>query len=154
MTEKEHTDPVGLTRRDALKISGWALSSLVLGGTTLKLFADQVQPGDTCPVCDQSDCEDKPPCNWGNPVGARRYRYFDQLPRFNPFSPNTATQIQPLHENEMRITFMGSSIPPNLRHAQQMMSIFVEVGWNHDTQMPNPGSFPPLRPFLDSMASA
>lgn len=136
MTEKEHTDPVGLTRRDALKISGWALSSLVLGGTTLKLFADQVEPGDTCPVCDQSDCEDKPPCNWGNPVRARRYRYFDQLPRFNPFSPNTATQIQPLHENEMRITFMGSSIPPNLRHAQQMMSIFVEVGWNHDTQMP------------------
>jgi ribonuclease Z len=29
----------------------------------------------------------------------------------------------------MRITFMGSTIPP-VRRAQQMMSIFVEVGWD------------------------
>jgi hypothetical protein len=34
-----------------------------------------------------------------------------------------------LGADEMRITFMGSSIPGNLRKKQQMMSIFVEVGW-------------------------
>ncbi len=126
----------GLTRREALKLSGLALSSWVLGGTTLKLFADEMQQGNTCPVCDPSDCKDKPTCDWGNPIKARQYRYFEQLPPFFPFSSKTATTIQPLHENEMRITFMGSSIPPNLRQAQQMMSIFVEVGWDPDTQMP------------------
>jgi hypothetical protein len=31
--------------------------------------------------------------------------------------------------DEMRITFMGSTIPPT-RRAQQMMSILVEVGWD------------------------
>ncbi|MFB1488500.1 MULTISPECIES: hypothetical protein [unclassified Thiocapsa] len=126
----------GLTRREALRLSGLALGSLVFGGTALKLFADEMEQGNTCPVCDPSDCEDKPPCDWGNPLKARRYRYFEQLPRFFPFSSKTATTIQPLHENEMRITFMGSSIPLNLRKAQQMMSIFVEIGWDPDTQLP------------------
>ena len=40
----------------------------------------------------------------------------------DPVTPNT-----PLDEDEMRITFLGSTFPPS-RRAQQMMSIFVEVG--------------------------
>jgi ribonuclease Z len=36
----------------------------------------------------------------------------------------------------MRITFMGSCIPNNLRKAQQMMSVFVEVGWDDARQAP------------------
>lgn len=74
--------------------------------------------------------------DWDDPTAARRYSYYDELAEFQPYSSETRTTIQPLAADEMRITFMGSSIPPNLRHAQQMMSIFVEVGWDPDTQLP------------------
>ncbi len=53
------------------------------------------------------------------------YSYFQGLPAFNPLTP--------LETNEMRITFMGSMIPLPVRRAQAEMSIFVEVGWNTDT---------------------
>jgi ribonuclease Z len=39
----------------------------------------------------------------------------------------------PLATNEMRITFMGSMIPLPVRRAQAEMSVFVEVGWQNDT---------------------
>lgn len=140
MTDNDNSahagDNAGLTRRKVLKLSGLALGGVFLGGATRKLLAEQPPGGDTCPDCNPLDCEDPPHCSWSNPIKARHYRYFDHLPRFYPFTSETATQIQPLDENEMRITFMGSSIPPNLRHAQQMMSIFVEIGWDKDTQMP------------------
>ncbi len=51
--------------------------------------------------------------------------FFRQLPTFNPLTP--------LASNEMRITFMGSMIPLPVRKAQAEMSVFVEVGWNADT---------------------
>ena len=38
----------------------------------------------------------------------------------------TGTRLEP---DEMRITFLGSVIPP-VRRAQEEMSIFVEVGWD------------------------
>jgi ribonuclease Z len=136
MSEEKATDSIDLSRRDALKITGLAFSSLVFGGAGLKVFAEQMQNGDTCPVCDPADCDEPPSCHWGDPKKARRYRYFEQLPPFYPFTRETKSQVQPLDQNEMRITFMGSSIPLNLRKAQQMMSIFVEVGWNPDTQLP------------------
>lgn len=53
------------------------------------------------------------------------YTYFQSLPPLNP--------ITPLETNEMRITFMGSMIPLPVRRAQAEMSVFVEVGWNADT---------------------
>ena len=39
----------------------------------------------------------------------------------------------PLETNEMRLTFMGSMIPLPVRRAQAEMSVFVEVGWQADT---------------------
>jgi ribonuclease Z len=39
----------------------------------------------------------------------------------------------PLETNEMRITFLGSMIPLPVRRAQAEMSVFVEVGWQADT---------------------
>jgi ribonuclease Z len=48
------------------------------------------------------------------------YTYFNQLEEFTPGTP--------LEPDEMRITFLGSTIPPTARRVQQMMSIFVEVG--------------------------
>jgi ribonuclease Z len=126
----------GLTRRDALKLSGLTLGGFAFA-PVLSLVGAEAQGADTCPDIDCSaDCNDKPTCRWDIPIRARRYSYFNRLPRFYPFTSDTYTQIQPLDENEMRITFMGSSIPPNLRQAQQMMSIFVEVGWDKDKQMP------------------
>jgi ribonuclease Z len=53
------------------------------------------------------------------------YTYFQGLPAFDPTTP--------LETNEMRITFMGSMIPLPVRRAQAEMSVFVEVGWNADT---------------------
>ncbi len=48
-----------------------------------------------------------------------------------PFPIPTPTDTPALDPNEMRITFMGSCIPP-VRRAQAMMSIFVEMGWVQD----------------------
>jgi ribonuclease Z len=53
------------------------------------------------------------------------YTYYRKLDPFNPLTP--------LETNEMRITFMGSMIPLPVRRAQAEMSVFVEVGWNTDT---------------------
>lgn len=54
-----------------------------------------------------------------SPDPSQRYTYFDLLPEFHPG--------EPLAAHEMRISFMGSCIPPS-RRAQAMMSVFVEVG--------------------------
>ena len=59
----------------------------------------------------------------------QQYSYFQNLPPFHPFDSSNSTTIAPLGTNEMRITFMGSCFPPP-RRAQQLMSIFVEVGWD------------------------
>ena len=55
------------------------------------------------------------------------YSYFQSLPEFDPLTP--------LQEDEMRISFLGSTIPPP-RRAQAEMSIFVEVGWIPDPSDP------------------
>ena len=53
-----------------------------------------------------------------------RYSYFKKLPKFDVHTP--------LETNEMRISFMGTVVPPFGR-ALRMMSIYVEVGWELDT---------------------
>ncbi|MEW6585354.1 MAG: MBL fold metallo-hydrolase [Nitrospirota bacterium] len=58
-------------------------------------------------------------CNYPTVIPRDQYDYPSKL---NDFTPGT-----PLDSNEMRITFMGSGFPPS-KPAQQMMSIFVEVG--------------------------
>jgi ribonuclease Z len=58
-------------------------------------------------------------CGYPYVPPTQQYSYPNNLPYFTPGTP--------LDSNEMRITFMGSGFPP-ARRAQQMMSIFVEVG--------------------------
>jgi ribonuclease Z len=96
----------GMTRRDSLKLSGLALGGLALRG-----------------VPDPQQVKSKEPCEVGNCYPTRyrtdQYSYFEHLP---PFDPST-----PVDHDEMRITFMGSAVPPTAR-AQEMMSIFIQVG--------------------------
>ncbi len=87
-----------LARRDVLKLSGLTLGGLAAGHVT----SGKVHADD--PTYDPTQA----------------YTYFDNL---DPFTPGT-----PLDSNEMRITFLGSTIPPTARRVQQMMSVFVEVG--------------------------
>ncbi|WP_295388718.1 hypothetical protein [uncultured Thiodictyon sp.] len=134
MTDSNKTEPTGWTRRDALKLSGWSLGGLALGGTLTDAVAGTAAVGESCADASCS-CPPGPTCSWTDPAAAQRYTYFDKLPPFVPFSHHTRTTIAPLAENEMRITFMGSAIPPRTL-AQRMMSIFVEVGWDPAKEMP------------------
>ena len=99
----------GLTRRDALKLSGLTLGGLAVGGRPAvgKAQVDCSLTG-TCYPTDESP---------------QRYTYFDELDEFTPGTP--------LDPDEMRITFMGSMVPPPRRVTQEM-SVFVEVGWVTD----------------------
>jgi ribonuclease Z len=135
MEESKNTRSTELTRREMLILSGAAVGGLAIGGGMLgpqvgSAAAAEVGEGDAC------TCPDGPACRWDHPVKSERYVYFDQLPPFYPFSGETGSTIPKLGADEMRITFMGSSIPGNLRKKQQMMSIFVEVGWDEVRQMP------------------
>jgi ribonuclease Z len=124
-----------LTRREMLKVSGLAVGGLAVGGAVSGPLAGSARAqeppeGATC------DCPEGPTCRWDHPKKSERYTYFDQLPPFYPFSGETGSTIPKLGKDQMRITFMGSSIPGNLRKKQQMMSVFVEVGWDEERQMP------------------
>lgn len=112
-----------ITRRDALKASGMSLGALAVGGVG-KVLA---QCGPHSPCYPTSD-------------NTQYYTYFyDTFPTMDftqaPVAPGTPlptpTDTPELEPNEMRITFMGSCIPP-VRRAQAMMSIFVEVGWQNN----------------------
>jgi len=100
-----------VTRRDALKLSGLALGGLAVGGVAVGTRPRTVRAGQPC---GPNGC-DYPNNGWPT----QQYTYPTGL---DPFTPNT-----PLDDDEMRITFLGSTFPPS-RRAQQMMSIFVEVG--------------------------
>ena len=132
MDDSKKTESTGLTRREALKISG-ALGGLAIGGALIGSETGKAQTDNQC-AC---DCYPDVKCGWTEqPQLTQQYSYFQNLPQFHPFdSSNKSTKIAPLGANEMRITFMGSGFPPP-RRAQQMMSVFVEVGWNDKTQMP------------------
>ncbi|MDA8308268.1 MAG: MBL fold metallo-hydrolase [Deltaproteobacteria bacterium] len=129
MREDEEKKVEGLTRRQALKASGLALGGLAVGGA---LIGTATAKGDGN-ACSDESCQDScppgPACYWKSPGRAQRYSYFNRLPKFQPFDFSNPTTIARLCPDEMRITFMGSCIPP-VRKAQQMMSVFVEVGWD------------------------
>lgn len=118
MESKDPKIPRGITRRDALKLSGLAVGGLAIGSTMISMSPQNADAAEAClPV---------QPCKWNNSkILTQHYSYFDRLPTYNPLDPNDPNT--PLLPNEMRITFLGSCIPP-VRRAQQMMSIFVEVG--------------------------
>jgi ribonuclease Z len=142
MEDPKKSGPEGLTRRDALKISGLALGGLAIGGALTGAVKGKAQAA----TCDNCCPEPEPPCSWYNPdktnydavppnyASSQKYSYFETLEHFYPYS-NTSTTVAKLGADQMRITFMGSMIPP-VRRAQQEMSVFVEVGWNSTTNMP------------------
>jgi ribonuclease Z len=118
MKPAENNPSNGITRRDALKLSGLALGGMAIGSTLIGPGPGDILAAEDCPPVDA--------CNWRTiPLATERYTYYDRLPSYNPLDPNDPNT--PLLPNEMRITFMGSCIPP-VRRAQQMMSVFVEVG--------------------------
>jgi ribonuclease Z len=130
MNDPKRTRPNGITRRDALKFAGLGLGGLAMGSAIAGSGVGNVQADQDCV------CPEGPTCTWTNyPNRTQQYSYFESLDPFKPFTSNTKTTIRPLGENEMRITFMGSCIPP-VRRAQQMMSVFVEVGWDSNKEMP------------------
>jgi ribonuclease Z len=89
-----------------MRLSALALGGMALGGGQ-KLPRGQgkglCEIGRCYPTSDKTDA----------------YTYAEQLPPFDPLTP-----VDP---DEMRISFIGSAVPPNYR-AQEMMSIFVQVG--------------------------
>lgn len=99
------------TRREALKLSGLALGGLALGrglkghaaGSSLLSVRGLKDVGNCYPTDENTE----------------KYSYYDSLEEFDPSTP--------LESNEMRITFMGSTIPMP-RRAQAEMSVFVQVG--------------------------
>lgn len=116
----------GLTRRDALKLSGLALGGLAFGGTMAGAGAGKAR----------ADCATLPPC-YPTSTPTQQYSYFfgspDSLDTIIPWKLDNKGEITgtPLEQDEMRITFLGSMVPP-VRRAQQEMSVFVEVGWDKD----------------------
>lgn len=128
MDDSREKEPKGLTRRAVLKSTG--LAAAMLGGLAAGGTLSETRAVGDC------NCPDGPTCTWTNNANrTQQYSYFEALDPFNPFAGNTSTTIRQLGTNEMRITFMGSCIPP-VRRAQQMMSVFVEVGWDATTQRP------------------
>ena len=125
----------GCTRREALKLSGLTLGGLAVSSAvgalapTLAPAADNCQSCcDDAPQCDEECCDETPPqCSWSSSAKARRYSYFDRLAKFKPFAATPST-VSPLDANAMRITLMGTAVPPR-GLAQRNVSIFVEVGW-------------------------
>jgi ribonuclease Z len=99
----KHSD---ISRRDVLKLSGLALGTTLLAGCSAAgasgvPVVGAASPSSTTPPSDQQDT------------------LFDSLP---PYYPGTET----LGADEMRISFMGSSVIPRL--AQACNSVFVELG--------------------------
>jgi ribonuclease Z len=107
----------GIPRRGFLKASGVAEGGLSLGGTHAGTGMGRTP---TAQRCDD---------NGYYPVESsltQRYSYPGTLRRFTP------EMHRDLAADEMRITFLGTGSPPP-RRAQQLMSIFVELGpWMED----------------------
>ncbi len=109
MITNQQDKGTGISRRDYLKLSGLVVGGLATVGASARYGAGN-------PNAPVNSCY---PTNYK----MDRYSYFDGL---RPFTPGT-----PLDPNEMRITFLGSEIPP-VRRATEEMSVFVEVGWIKD----------------------
>ena len=140
MADFNETEHIVITRRAALKLAGMAAGGLAIGGAMTGPALGDAH-ADTCADA-ECTCPDGPACTWDHPTRSQRYSYYEQLAPFYPFRDPPATKvplnstIPLLRKDEMRITFMGSCIPGNLRKTQQMMSVFVEVGWDETRQTP------------------
>ncbi|MCU0487661.1 MAG: twin-arginine translocation signal domain-containing protein [Anaerolineales bacterium] len=101
-----------LSRRDFLKLQGLAVGGLVLTGSSA---ASTALADETCPL--GGPCIDPAADDQKNSL-------FDNL--------NPACTNEPLAEDELRITFLGTSCTPML--TQQGVSVYVEVGPTHVEQ--------------------
>ena len=107
----------GITRRQWLKATGVGLGGLALGRFVVGCS------GDT-PVKAEMVCPDNA-CGYPNDIPTAAYSYAaDLISSGAIYTPEMQTDLD---DDEMRITFLGSAFPPT-RRAQEMMSIFVEIG--------------------------
>lgn len=104
--------PVGVTRRQALKLAGLAAGGLAIEGA----IGGSGEARAGFQQCDDNAC--------GYPVGPGRTQQYTYPTHLRDFELGMQPQLA---SDEMRITFLGTGFPP-ARRAQQMMSIFVEVG--------------------------
>lgn len=107
----------GITRRQWLKASGMGLGGLALGRFVVGCSGDTTAKAEQ--VCPDNACE------YPNGIPTAEYGYATDL--INSGAIYTPDMQKDLDPDEMRITFLGSAFPPT-RRAQEMMSIFVEVG--------------------------
>jgi ribonuclease Z len=111
MKKAKGSQAPGLTRRDLLVGSGLALGGMALAGCSkAKAAATSCDTGSCYPTSDYV-------------YKASHYSLFERLDVID----------RPVAAGELRITFVGSGFPP-AKPAQQMMSIFVEVGETATTQ--------------------
>nr|WP_321464887.1 hypothetical protein [uncultured Desulfobulbus sp.] len=127
MKSQEQENEHEFTRREVMKYAGMALGGLAFGGTFIGGGVGQAKAD---LVCDSSFY----PQDTYNP---ERYTYFEKLNDIIPWGLDSQYNLigEPLLEDEMRITFLGSVVP-SARRAQQEMSVFVEVGWDATNQCP------------------
>ena len=110
----------GISRREALRRSGLCMGGLACGSAAVR------GRGDTSSADPSSACY-RPSIY--SPAG---YSYFNALPPINGVdAAGKVTPMPPLDPDELRISFMGSAVPPYGK-AQMLMSIFVQVGWVQD----------------------
>lgn len=100
-----------MSRRDSLKLSG-----LALGGLSLPSVLRGASPLAPDPCASYTECGG---FDWWN----QAYTWWDKDVQTQDYTHGYPR----LEDNEMRITFLGSTIPP-ARIAQALMSVFVEVG--------------------------
>ncbi len=113
----------GLTRREMLKLSALTLGGLTVGGAVAGPFVRKAG----------ADCSPYVGNCYPTDTASQQYSYLSKLATINPWDSKDPNL--PLKEDEMRITFLGSMVPP-ARRAQQEMSVFVEVGWDSTKQKP------------------
>ena len=127
MNTNEANKMPGFSRRDALKLSGLSMGALAAGS------AVNVQAG----ACPRSKPPPDPEDFYPTRVRKDEYSYLEKLRPITPWGKDVEGKLTgtKLRSDEMRITFMGSVVPM-ARRAQAEMSIFVEVGWDEDSQQP------------------
>lgn len=125
MEDSDKKSKCEITRRDALKYYGMALGGMAIGGHAINALAGN-KSSCTTETCNADGCPTGECVYPPNEQDTQKYTYFSNLDEIS-FIDDTYSYIPPA-ANEMRITFMGSTIPPELRQSQKMMSVFVEVG--------------------------
>lgn len=109
----------GVSRRDYLKLSGLTLGGLAFGGAARSR-------------ADTSSSDPASACYRPSIYSTGGYSYLTALPAINSVDAHgRITPMPPLDPDEMRISFMGSAVPPYGK-GQMLMSIFVQVGWVQD----------------------